>query len=413
MSKDYINTLYQKGGYMNRILLLMVLILIPCLLSAAEDQNDRKPLVTVKSKDGSTLEFKFDTITDREVIGLDRTSLKPIRLPRNKVLSINFQSDQTPKLGAGAEGVVLTDGSVVRGRIVAIDEDTITLRPAGNAKDQVVERSKVAIIELATTPTAGNTKPAGTAKQVAVPATVPWVDTGIDVKVGDRIWITAPSGGFISCGPQTPNVNPDGAHPFVQDPSRPIPDVKACALIGRIGNQVFRIGLIQTPIVAEQSGRLSLGINDHQFNDNSGQWVVSVKVERSDRAAAEPAAPSGVNRTVVSVPATEPWTITQIEVQPGQRLYFTVPSDAVIDCGTPVGSVTADGFNPYSLDPKRPLPELKACTLIGKVGNGKPFKIGLNQTPVPVSESGKLALGINDYSFQDNSGDFGVAVVVE
>lgn len=402
---------------MNRILLLIVLILIPCLLSAAEDQYDRKPLVTVKLKDSSTLEFKFDTITDKEVIGLDRTTLKPIRLPRNKVLSINFQSDQTPKLGAGAEGVVLTDGTVVKGRIVAIDEDTITLRPSGSAKDAVVERSKVAIIEISTTPAAGGTiQPPAVSKQVAISATVPWTDTGVDLKEGDRIWVTAPAGGFISCGPQAPNVNPDGANPFVQDPNRPIPDVKACALIGRIGNTPFRIGLIQTPIVAEQSGRLNLGINDYDFRDNSGQWVVTVKVERSDRAdASEPSTggSKGMNRITVNVPATQPWTLTEIEVQPGQRLYFTVPSDAVIDCGSPVGSVTADGSNPYSLDPKRPLPELKACTLIGKVGNGKPFKIGLNQTPVPVSESGKLALGINDYSFQDNSGDFGVAVVVE
>lgn len=398
---------------MNRILLLIVLILIPCLLSAAEDPIDRKPLVTVKLKDSSTLEFKFDTITDKEVIGLDRTTLKPIRLPRSKVLSINFQSEQTPKLRVGVEGVVLTDGTVVKGRIVAIDEDTITLRPPGNAKDEVVERSKVAIIELSTTPAAGHTQPPGTGKQIIVPANQPWTDTGIDVKEGDRIWVIVPENAFIACGPQAPQTNADGVNPLVPDTNRPLPDVKACALIGRVGNDLTRIGLIRTPIVAQNDGRLYLGINDHQFNDNSGQWIVTVKVEHSDRAAAEPAAPAGLNRTVVSVPATQPWTITEIEVQPGQRLHFTVPSDAVIDCGTPVGSVTADGFNPYSLDTKRPLPELKACTLIGKVGNGKPFKIGLNQTPVPVSESGKLALGINDYSFQDNSGDFGVAVVVD
>jgi hypothetical protein len=229
------------------------------------------------------VEFKFDTITPTQVIGLERTTLKPIKLDRNKVVSINFQTDQKPKLGAGSEGVVLTDGSVIKGHIAGIDETNIVVRTAGG-KEETIDRSKLAIIELSTIPK-GEGGGQGTGepiveKQVIIPATEPWTDTGIDVRQGDHISVEAPANGFISCGPQAGTVNPDGANPLVVDPRRPVPDVKACALLGRVGTSAFRIGLVQTPIEVQQAGRLLLGINDYEFRDNSGQWGVIVKVTR-------------------------------------------------------------------------------------------------------------------------------------
>jgi hypothetical protein len=63
----------------------------------------------------------------------------------------------------------------------------------------------------------------------------------------------------------------------------PLPDFPAGALIGRIGNQVFGIGSSAT-VVAQQSGRLSLRINDadHALYDNRGKLQVRVMLQAAD-----------------------------------------------------------------------------------------------------------------------------------
>lgn len=402
---------------MKRLVFLSVLILIPYFLAAADQDYARKPLVSVVLKDGSTMDFKFDAITDTEVIGLDRTTLKQIKLPRNRVASIRFGEAKNIQMRPGEEGILLSDGTVIHGHIVGVDNDqNFLIRRSPNAEPESVPWAKVTLVHLGN-PTAPVGGPPAQGKRVVVPATAQWIDTGIDVKTGDEIWVTAPENGFISCGAAAGSVNPDGANPFMSDPNRPLPDVKACALIGRIGQGTpFRIGLNRTPIRAPESGNLRLGINDYDFRDNSGEWVVYVKTEASGLAgggASPPPTEHVPGRETVNVPANQPWTVTNIVVHEGQKLSFKVPPGTTINCGPQLANVNADGADPYFMDPKRPRPDLKACTLIGRVGNGQPFKIGLNVTPVPVKDRGKLALGINDYSFQDNSGDFGVVVEVE
>jgi hypothetical protein len=401
---------------MKRLVFLSVLMLIPYFLGAADQDFARKPRVTVVLKDGSTVDFKFDAITDTEVIGLDRTTLKQIKLPRNRVVSIQFGEPKSGQMRPGEEGLVLSDGTVIHGHIVGVDKDqNFLIRRSPNAEPEAVPWAKVTLVHLGN-PTSPVIAPPTQGKRVVVSSTDQWADTGIDVKAGDRIWITAPENGYISCGAGAGSVNPDGANPFVRDPNRPLPDVKACALIGRIGQGApFKIGLNRTPILAQESGNLRLGINDYDFRDNSGEWIVYVKTEESGLAGgANPPPPEHVPaRETVNVPANQPWVVTNIVVHEGQKLSFKVPPGTTINCGPQLVNVNADGADPYFLDPKRPRPDLKACTLIGRVGNGQPFKIGLIQTPVPVKDRGKLALGINDYSFQDNSGGFGVVVEVE
>ena len=50
--------------------------------------------------------------------------------------------------------------------------------------------------------------------------------------------------------------------------------------------------------------------------------------------------------------------------------------------------------------------------LHGRVGTGRPFPIGSQQTPIRMPGSGSLQLGINDDFFPDNSGAFSVTVQV-
>jgi hypothetical protein len=48
--------------------------------------------------------------------------------------------------------------------------------------------------------------------------------------------------------------------------------------------------------------------------------------------------------------------------------------------------------------------------LIGKVGNGRAFSIGSAPLPIRMPATGTLFLGINDLTFNDNSGWFRVVV---
>jgi hypothetical protein len=62
-----------------------------------------------------------------------------------------------------------------------------------------------------------------------------------------------------------------------------LPGEKFCSLIGRIGDsKPFLIGLQRTPVIAETSGQLFLGVNDSNFSDNKGESDVFVKIARAE-----------------------------------------------------------------------------------------------------------------------------------
>ena len=102
-----------------------------------------------------------------------------------------------------------------------------------------------------------------------------WVDTGINVQAGDTVTITADGtirfardGGAVSAaGVGSGRV--DGA---------PMPNAPVGGLIARFGTSapVF-IGESRT-IRAPRAGRLFLGVNDNYFDDNTGQFNVTVDV---------------------------------------------------------------------------------------------------------------------------------------
>ena len=60
----------------------------------------------------------------------------------------------------------------------------------------------------------------------------------------------------------------------------PLPQNSAGALIARVGNSpAFPIGS-QASVVMPADGPLFLGVNDDEFNDNRGEFVVSVSQAR-------------------------------------------------------------------------------------------------------------------------------------
>ena len=57
----------------------------------------------------------------------------------------------------------------------------------------------------------------------------------------------------------------------------PLPQNYAGALIAKVGNsQAFPIGNQTNAVIMPADGTLFLGVNDDEFNDNRGEYVVSI-----------------------------------------------------------------------------------------------------------------------------------------
>lgn len=113
--------------------------------------------------------------------------------------------------------------------------------------------------------------------------------------------------------------------------------------------------------------------------------------------------------TSVAVVADEQWTPTGVYVREGEYVSFSArgelqlspdPSDVAQPAGSLLGRRAAGA----------PMPTALAGSLIGRVGNSRPFGIGNQTQPLRMPASGELHLGINDDYFSDNGGEFEVMV---
>ena len=125
----------------------------------------------------------------------------------------------------------------------------------------------------------GSTEASGTPPSVDldVDGSLPWTDTGVDVRTGDRVAVTA--GGQVFHN-EASAIGPEG-FPNRPDLLTPYPDLNHAALIGRIGEDddtVVYLGGVKT-FTAEADGRLFLGVNDGGLENNRGYWNATVAVQ--------------------------------------------------------------------------------------------------------------------------------------
>lgn len=114
------------------------------------------------------------------------------------------------------------------------------------------------------------------AREIEVPASASWVDTGIDLTRGREFQILA-SGRWSNKG--APNNGPGGFPGYVH-PGTVMADAPLAALIGKVGETMFVVGeRLAGPSSA--SGRLFLSINDTPgtFGDNQGALKVTITVK--------------------------------------------------------------------------------------------------------------------------------------
>ena len=99
---------------------------------------------------------------------------------------------------------------------------------------------------------------------------------------------------------------------------------------------------------------------------------------------------------------------TGIQIIIGQEVLFSASGSIFIDKDT---QVYQNGELTLKRKRKKSIPNQPTGAIIAKVGTkGEPFYVGDNKTPFHLTRKGNLYLGVNDFDFSDNSGEFIVTV---
>jgi len=280
-----------------------------------------------------------------------------------------------------------------------------------------------------------------------------WVDTGIDLRRGERVQVNAT--GTIIAGRS--RITPGGLR--TTDPNAPLPRAAEGVLIGAVGNDpngpIIEIGL-NREFVADRDGRLYLTANRSSYTDARGAFTAQVRREINfgqraggnrrydnnsdydesdelfgngnntpaparprttidDRATTTTPTERGSLDKTIEVPGNSHGTDTGIDLRAGDRVTITATGNII--AGRRAGSVTADGGRAGfgSIAGTYPVASSGVGALIGyiRLPNGQatqPFVVGSQQT-ITAPVDGRLFLLINDDNYSDNSGSFTVRIV--
>lgn len=254
-----------------------------------------------------------------------------------------------------------------------------------------------------------------------------WIDSGVFVRRGERVQVSAT--GVITVG--RARITPDGLRST--DPTAPLPSAAEGKLIGAIGNEssspIIELGSSRE-FTADRNGRLFLTANRGSFADARGAFDVQVRRELSagardtddldrggirsrNRFPGGPGRGSGRVERDLSVPGNSRGVDAGIDVRAGDQITFT--ASGTIVAGQRAGTVGPEGGRSTgfgSIIGTRPVPSAGVGALIGYIRmldgqNSQPFFIG-NSLTWTAPADGRLYLLVNDDNYSDNSGAFSV-----
>lgn len=110
----------------------------------------------------------------------------------------------------------------------------------------------------------------------------------------------------------------------------------------------------------------------------------------------------------VSVPGNQGWTDTGLNVRNSDQITFVATGQIRLSANRT--HIAGPGGAGAIRSPNFPVPAVPAGALIGRIGEGAPFLIGLSRAPIAMPGGGRLYLGINDDDVRDNSGSFEVRI---
>ncbi len=248
-----------------------------------------------------------------------------------------------------------------------------------------------------------------------------WIDSGVDVRRGERVRVSAT--GVITLG--RARVTPDGLQRT--DPTAPLPNANEGELIGAISDDprapIMELGSARE-FTADRDGRLYLTVNRGSFADARGAFTVQLRRERDLAAETETdltrtpgrrrsrqPGPVTPQESTISVPGNSRGTDTGIDVRAGDQITFSASGSIV--AGQRAGSVSPDGGRSTgfgSIVSSRPVPNAGVGALIGYIRTAdgqasQPFFVG-SQVTWTAAADGRLFLLINDDNYNDNSGSF-------
>jgi hypothetical protein len=260
-----------------------------------------------------------------------------------------------------------------------------------------------------------------------------WVDSGVDVRRGERVQVSAT--GVITVGRM--RITPDGLRS--NDPAAPLPNAAEGELIGAVSDDphapIIELGSSRE-FTADRDGRLYLTANRGSYSDARGSFSVQIRRERDLNAADtgdvlnRPGRIRSRNRgtgtgtgdfprrtgeQVIDVPGTSRGVDTGIDLRAGDQIVFS--ASGVVVAGQRAGQVSPEGGRSSGLGSivgTRPVPSAGVGALIGYIRTldgqqTQPFFIG-SQLTFSVPVDGRLYLAINDDNYNDNSGNFSVRV---
>lgn len=254
-----------------------------------------------------------------------------------------------------------------------------------------------------------------------------WVDTGIDLRRGERVRVNA--SGTIVVG--RTRITPDGLPRT--DPTAPLANANEGELIGAIGDDsrapIVEIGSSRE-FVADRDGRLYLTANRGSYTDARGSFTAQIRRERDLSALDEqdtfrrnptgrprPRQPDqrATQEVTINVPGTSRGTDTGIDVRAGDQITFEASGTVI--AGRRIGEVGPEGAATSGLGAiigTRPVPTAGAGALIGymRLPNGQLSSAVLigRQLTLTVPVDGRLILAINDDNYGDNGGSFSVKI---
>lgn len=364
---------------------------------------------------------------------------------------------------AGADTIYLRDGRTIRGTVLGFISGRIVVRvgattattgvrprtsPATDEGElQFIRPRDIDRIELD-----GRSLDEARfeARTVDVALAPNWVDSGIDVRRGERVQVRA--SGTIVAG--RTRITPDGLRST--DPTAPLPRASEGLLIGAVSNDpdapIVELGTSRD-FVADRDGRLYLTANRGTYTDARGAYSVQVRKERdlaprrtttagnnrradeeedsqfdpfgttsSNPAPARPRTSSGGASTgnstpeekTVDVPGNSRGLDTGIDLRAGDQV--TIDASGEIVAGRRAGSVPPEGGRSGigAVLGAYPVPNAGVGALIGYIrqpnGQTTPAFLVGRQLSFSPQVDGRLFLLINDDNYNDNSGSFNVRI---